>query len=632
MTRDLIDPAAFRRLLSHAIALPLLLLALLASILFWQIRHLLAVTRWVDHTDTVVGQAYKSQKLLSDMETGLRGYLLAGSPDFLEPYRQASLSFVPSLTRLGQLVADNPPQGRRLARLSGLYTGWERYARDVLATRDQGRNYRALVKSRRGKRQMDRMRGELAVFIQVEEELRARRSQVAQRAATAVIIVSPLLTLLLGGVLASLGRRQLLGVSASYQDAIAATQSRAEALRESEERFRLLVEGAYDYASLMLEPSGDVATWNAGAERLKGYRAEEIIGRHFSCFYPPEEVERGKPERLLATAAAEGYARDEGWRVRKDGSRFWAEVTITALRDAGGQLRGFAKVTHDTTERKQIEDATRRLNETLEHRVRQRTAQLEETNRELESFSYSVSHDLRAPLRHLSGFAELLEKRAAAHLDETGRRYLNTIRESARHAGTLVDDLLAFSRMGRAEMRSTRISMAQLVREARQELEPEIAGCPIVWKIAELPEVQGDPSMLRLVLRNLIANAVKYTRPRPAAVIEIDSQCQADETVFSVRDNGVGFDMQYVDKLFGVFQRLHSAEQFEGTGIGLANVRRIIQRHGGRTWAEGAVDGGAAFYFTLPKREGAEDGGGPEADPPGGGQPERCGAYAGSPR
>jgi len=280
----------------------------------------------------------------------------------------------------------------------------------------------------------------------------------------------------------------------------------------------------------------------------------------------------------------------------------------------------FTLVHRRLSERKQAEEEMRAVNESLERRVAERTARLEEMNQELEAFSYSVSHDLRAPLRHISGFADLLQKSAAATLEGKSLHYVRRIAQSAKDAGELVDNLLAFSRMGRAEMRRDVVDMGQIVQEVCRSLEVETEGRDITWKLGSLPLARGDAAMLRVVWQNLLSNAVKYTQSRPQAIIEVGSREEGDEALFFIRDNGVGFDMRYVNKLFGVFQRLHSKEQFEGTGIGLAHVRRIVSRHGGRTWAEGELDRGATFSFTLPvsipeeTKDGRSDDGRIEAD------------------
>jgi len=499
--------------------------------------------------------------------------------------------------------------------------------------------------------------------------------------------------------------------------------------RMAGDQFRQLVEQVKDYAIFIMDPQGHVASWNAGAEHIKGYRASEIIGKHFSVFYTKEDIKAGVPERELEIARSTGSVDQEGWRLRKDGSRFWASVTITALYDESGVLTGFGKVTRDVTERRSAEEALQKsrnmferlfenapdavvvvdnhgvirkvnlqaeavfgymreemVGNPIEHLIPERyhkrhrqhrrnyfadprarkmgiglelygrnrdgreipvdimlnpmetsegtwafavvrditqqkqsdakirelnsalkvqLEQLAATNRELEAFSYSVSHDLRAPLRHIIGFVDLLNSRDLSALDEKSQHYLQVITQAAQKMGNLIDDLLAFSRMGRAEMMKTRVDFDQLVRDIVQELAEDAKDREIRWEIAPLPALVGDAAMLRQVMVNLISNAIKFTRPRPLAKIEVGAlEDRPGETLIFVRDNGVGFDIRYVNKLFSLFQRLHSTEEFEGTGVGLANVQRIVLRHGGRVWAESALDGGATFWISLPKGEG----------------------------
>jgi PAS domain S-box-containing protein len=624
----------------------------------------------------------------------------------------------------------------------------------------------------------------------------------------------------------------------------AADKPGSAALANSEERLRLLVESIKDYAILMLDPQGLVTSWNKGAERIKGYRSDEIVGRHFSQFYPQEDVARGKPQHELAIAASEGRFEEEGWRVRKDGTRFWAEVVITPIYDDLGKPSSFGQVTRDVSVRKTAErhlaqmegryrglleaapdamvvvnqggeivllnlqaekqfgyrrdelvgkevrniipegfaerlladglrsaadalaqqigtgielsgrrkdgsefpieimlsplesaegtlvtaairdisvrkaaerhlaqmegryrglleaapdamvvvnqggeivllnvqaqkqfgyrrdelvgqrvkniipegfaerllaDGLRSAEDALAQQIgtgielsgrrkdgsefpieimlspsgsaegilvtaairditerkrhegtlKEKNVQLQAAVDELEAFSYSVSHDLRAPLRAIDGFSRILLKQYGPTLTEEPREYLQLVRDNTVQMGHLVDDLLAFSRFGRQALKKRQVATGTIVAQVLRDARGRAEGRSVSVSVGETPSVWGDPSLLKQVFVNLIDNAFKYTRMRAEAVIEIGSRQSDGERVFFVRDNGAGFDMRYASKLFGVFQRLHRAEDFEGTGVGLAIVQRIVQRHGGRIWADAAVDRGATFYFTT---------------------------------
>src|SRR5437016_1500184 len=520
-----------------------------------------------------------------------------------------------------------------------------------------------------------------------------------------------------------------------------------ETLRGSEERFRLMVSTVKDYAILMLDAEGRVVSWNEGAERIKGYPAGEILGQHFSRFYPEEDVRDGKPKFELEQTIKLGRFEDEGWRVRKDGSRFWANVIITALRDETGHLHGFAKVTRDITERKRIEqmhlhfrglfeslpglylvltpelkivavsdaylqatmtkrdeilgrgifevfpdnpddpkatgvsnlraslervrkDAAtdtmaiqkydiRRPDGSFEERfwspinspvfgaerqieyiihriedvtefVRQKkrgddgesamrtrmeqmeaeifrssqevqlaNRQLRQANQELESFSYSVSHDLRAPLRAIDGFSQALLEDYGQNLDAMGLDYLRRARSASQRMGVLIDDLLNLSRVTRAEMRREPVDMSRLANVIAVELRTAHPERQVDFLASPGLHAEGDSRLVRVVLENLIGNSWKFTSRRERVQIEFGALQANGKKAFFVRDNGAGFDQNHADRLFGAFQRLHGMNEFPGTGIGLATVQRIIHRHGGRVWAEGAVEKGATIYFTL---------------------------------
>jgi PAS domain S-box-containing protein len=375
-----------------------------------------------------------------------------------------------------------------------------------------------------------------------------------------------------------------------------------EAVRRSEARYRTLfdtlIEG-FCTIEMIFDAAGKPVNYrfleiNPAFERQTGlHNAQGKLMRDLVPNHEPHWFE------IYGKIALTG----ESAHFENEAKLLGRHYDVCAYRVGGPESRKVAILFSDITERKAAEEKIRQLNIGLEQRVVERTGELEAANKELEAFSYSVSHDLRAPVRHIDGFVKLLKKNADQKLDEGGKRFLRIIEDSAHQMGMLIDDLLVFSRMGRTDLSRAKVSSDSLVHEAVNTMQPETADRKISWKIGKLPEVEADLAMLRQVWINLIANAVKYTRPRNPAEIEVGCNGDNGEHVFFVRDNGVGFDMQYAHKLFGVFQRLHRAEEFEGTGIGLANVRRIIYRHGGRTWAESEIGKGATFFFSLPKTQ-----------------------------
>ena len=369
------------------------------------------------------------------------------------------------------------------------------------------------------------------------------------------------------------------------------------ALNESEERFRLMVEGVRDYSIFMLDPQGYVATWNTGAELMKGYRADEIIGKYFSCFYMPEDINAGKPQHELEIAASGERYEEEGWRLRRDGSRFWANVVITALHDVTGQLRGFVKVTRDITERKQAE------------KDREDKLLLEARNAELDRFAYTVSHDLRSPLTTITGFLKFLQSDIAKDNKDRIQQDVKRIEAAVRTLRGRLDKVLELSRAGLAAYEPETISLDKLVAEILELMSGplEAHGVYIIVQ-PDLPNVLGDKTRLGQLMQNLVENAIKYRNPQTQPEIEIGYTGMDDRgyvTLF-VRDNGIGIPKENQGNIFELFNKVNANS--EGSGIGLALVKRIIDVHGGRIWLESETGTGSTFFFTLPSKLKSETG------------------------
>jgi len=665
---------------------------------------LIATEDWVSHTQDVITGLESVSASLEEVETEQRGYLLTGSPKFLEDRQSAVRQLTVHLNQLRQTLTNNPEQQHHLAQLEPLIA--ERLSlldERITVFRQSGREASADAGAMlKGKAVMDNIREVIGQMRSLENNLLVQRVQLSRagvRWSLSVIVIGSFLACALGVVAFILLNRDF-KLRALAEDRVRAGRAELDSILNNSPAIILVkdVEGRYQFVNRRFlqvtgfsleqvvgktgfelfekeiaeaarghdlkvlrseEPlefeetvrypdgphthlavkfslrdaagriyaicgvSTDITerkraeeerdrffnlsrdlmciigfdhrfrTVNPAWERTLGFTREEMLGKPFIEFVHPDDrpATLAEAEKLVGGGEVIYF---ENRYVCKDGSYRWLAWSARAAVPQGLMYA----TARDISEWKETNEQILRLNLEL-HR---RAEQLETANRELEAFSYSVSHDLRAPLRHIDGFVKILEKQSGPNLDDRGRRYLGIVADSARQMGVLIDDLLVFSRMSRAELRRSKVSLNSLVHEAMAELQMEINGRQIAWKIGELPDVEADPAMLRQVWINLIANAVKYTRPRQPAEIEVGCANPADgELVLYVRDNGVGFDMQYAHKLFGVFQRLHRAEEFEGTGIGLANVRRIVTRHGGRTWAEGKPEGGATFFFSLPK-------------------------------
>ncbi len=618
--------------LQQKVALGFLGAMLLTSSLGWLSWHnkenASAQADSVAHTYTVINQLERTLEHVVDMETGARGFVATGQDQFLDSFTSAKLQVVQDLASLQRLTAEDSKQMTWLGPLTDDVDLSVSLSHKMIELRRQGKTPNLSTQFQQGKRPVDSVREAIrAQQARQTLELNRRIHTIAskRRQADVITLTSTLVEVFLL-ILAWMAVNRALRVSARAraqlensnveleQRVVERTEqlsAKAHLLAKSGEALRLESRTLQSVLDNMEEglaaadATGHFTLWNRAAETILGTPAKnDLAPENWSEGYGLYLSDGETPcptENLPLVRAISGEPCDAELFVRNPGcpKGVWIEVSARPLKDEGGQPQGGLATFRDISRRKHDEDQIRILNDDLEQKVKQRTSQLEAANKELEAFTYSVSHDLRAPLRHISGFSRILIEEFAASVPAEASRYLERIADGARKMGVLLDELLALAGVGRHALSAQSADLNLLVEDVISMLAPETKGRLVEWWIADLGSVHCDLALLRQVFQNLIANALKFTRPRATAIIEIGCMEDRGESTFFVRDNGVGFDMKYADKLFGVFQRLHKLEDFEGTGIGLATVRRIIQKHAGRTWAEAELGKGATFYFTM---------------------------------
>jgi signal transduction histidine kinase/CHASE3 domain sensor protein len=639
-------PSAFGRALTRALSLPIALSVLLLAAFLGQVVYLLGVVSWVDHSDRVIARAYLLQKLLLDMETGVRGYLVVGDRLFLQPYEAAARAVDAEFAALGEQVGDNPGQAAAVGELRASYESWAAHARAMIGLRERGSPEASEKEANaRGKRIMDGIRGRIDAFTGVEERLRDRRVATARVATWGVIGGSAAVAVFVGAGIAAHARRRLVDLSRSYAEASESARERAEAAARHARRLETLHET--DRAILRADSSAEIGRrsletirrsvrWPlldivlfdkaAGRAEVLASLSEGGVGLNLGESVPLADFIDLERVRAAGGPIVDDLSRPEG--LRPVAARHRAEGVTSITRfpmmaqgrlvgtlnlggfGPGGLPREDAEVAEELAaqiaiaiEQSRLRDQLRRQAEGLEATVEARTRQLLDAVADLEAFSYSVAHDLRAPLRGMQGLAQALLEDYGDRLDETGQDYARRVVAAARRMDTLIQDLLAYGRLGRSEVRPSPVPLDTVVDEALLMLEADASDLATIVEVNRpMPEVMAHRLTLSQAVANLIGNAIKFHRPGEVPRVRIFAERREGGRVrFWVEDEGLGIEAEHLDRIFRIFERLHGAETYPGTGIGLAIVRRGVERMGGAVGVESTTGVGSRFWVELPE-------------------------------
>jgi PAS domain S-box-containing protein len=664
--------------------------------------------QWVQHTHEVLEKLQDVLSAMQSIESSYRGFVLTGKESYVESYHASLVSLEQDEATVRNLIVDNPQQQEKLSVLESLAAQKIQLGERVISLRrTMGLEAAAdAIRSGPGQRIMDEFQRVVRELQGGELRLLGLRNAEVKR-----LLAQTKIVLVLGTVLG------LLIAAAAVWNVQRETSGRGfaeDALRDSEDKYRMLISSVRDYAIFMLDPEGRITSWNAGAERIKGYKAEEIIGRNFSCFFSPEDIKQGKPEEVLRLTAASGQHEEQNTRVRKDGSRFLANFTLTALRDTAGNLTGYSEISRDLSASQEsgaryrglleaapdamvvvnqggeivllnlqtekqfgyhrdelvgqkvkniipegfaerlLSDGLRTVEDALaqqigtgieligrrkdgtefpieimlsplespegilvtaairditerkkseEHLVKT-VGELKRSNEELQQFAYVASHDLQEPLRMVASYTQLLAKRYKGRLDSDADEFIAYAVDGSNRMQGLIQDLLAYSRAGANGKALREISSENALKDALANLRTTIVESAAVVTHDSLPAITTDDTQLTQIFQNLVGNAIKYRSAEVPHVHVSAKKNGGNEWIFSVRDNGLGIDPQYFERIFILFQRLHGRTEFKGTGIGLAICKKVLDRLGGRIWVESQPEVGSTFYFTLPERGG----------------------------